>query len=196
ANRPITQGCIDVGGRTTDLFVARGQQPVLPLCGGKPLGVESVGDRLSQRFETVYGRPLKPAEQRTLLRAYVRRTSPEPLLPGLPEAEPVLYASGVEVPFAELCAWCEALFAEAGAEMAAFVGAAWNSSETGAVGADIAQVVLVGGGAYYVADSLRERIPHLFIPSRPELANATGYGALAQTLSRRKSEAEALARWS
>jgi plasmid segregation protein ParM len=179
---PITQGCIDVGGRTTDLFVASGQQPILPLCQGKPLGVESVADLLSQRFEDRYGRPLKAAELRAILHSYVQQQSPSTFAFAagtLPPAEPTLYASGRAVPFEELAAWCQALFEEAGAEIAAFVGAAWNSSETGAVGADIGQVLLVGGGAYYVAGSLKARIPHLVVPPRPELANATGYGALA-----------------
>jgi hypothetical protein len=185
SNRSLLQGCIDVGGRTTDLFAANGQQPVLPLCQGKPLGVEHVGDRLSQHFETVYGRPLKPAEVRAIFHAYVTRRSPMTMM-GTPKPEPAVYASGVEVSFAELCQWCEKLFQEAGAEIAAFVGAAWNSSETGAVGADLAQVVLVGGGAHYVSDALRERLPYLAVPSHPELANAMGYGALAQELSRRK----------
>jgi plasmid segregation protein ParM len=184
ATRPLTQGCIDVGGRTTDLFVAHGQQPILPLCGGKPLGVETIGDHLSQRVETGYGRPLKAVERRAILRAAVARQRPT-LHDEQSGAEPAIYASGVEVPFDELAAWCDTLCADAGAEIAAFVGAAWNSSETGAVGADIAHVVLVGGGAYYVAEALRERIPHLVIAPRPELANATGYAALAQELTRR-----------
>jgi len=186
STQAITQGCIDVGGRTTDLFVAAGQQPVLPLCQGKPLGVESVADLLSQRFEDTYGRPLKAAERRAILRAFVQRHHPA-TLSGLPEAEPALYASGLEVSFADIASWCHALFEDAGADIAAFVGAAWNSSETGAVGADIAQVMLVGGGAYYVAEALKTRIPHLVVPPRPELANATGYGALAQELVRRAS---------
>jgi plasmid segregation protein ParM len=41
ANGEIMQGCIDPGGRTTDLFVAEGQNPILHLCKGKELGVES-----------------------------------------------------------------------------------------------------------------------------------------------------------
>src|SRR5579875_344354 len=201
ATAPITQGCIDIGGRTTDLFVASGQQPVLPLCQGKPLGVENVADLLSLRFEDRYGRPLKAAERRTILRAYVEQQAPRALAAAtapvpVPPAEPTLYARGRAVPFEELAAWCQVLFDEAGAESAAFVGAAWNSSETGAVGADIGQVLLVGGGAYYVAPALRERIPHLHVPPRPELANALGYGALACELLRREREAQEFARCS
>jgi plasmid segregation protein ParM len=193
SDRPLIQGCIDIGGRTTDLFVARGQQPILPLCQGKPLGVEHVSDLLSQRFETVYGRPLQAAERRVIMRAAIKRTQTAFASEEAPD-EPALYASGVEVPFDELAAWCDTLCAEIGAEIAAFVGAAWNSSETGAVGADIAHVILVGGGAYYVADALRERIPHLAIPPQPELANAMGYGALALELARRTDVFSTLSR--
>jgi plasmid segregation protein ParM len=193
ASRPLTQGCIDVGGRTTDLFVAQGQQPILPLCCGKPLGIEHISDLLSQRFETVHDRPLRAAERRAILRAAVQRKQ-RTFGGRVAWAEPTIYASGVEVPFDELAAWCDTLFATAGEDIAAFVGAAWNSSETGAVGADIAHVILVGGGAYYVADALRERIPHLSIPPQPELANATGYGALALELARRTAVFPTLSR--
>lgn len=189
ANGSPTQGCIDVGGRTTDLFVAQGQQPILPLCHGRPVGIETAGDALSRRFETLYGRPLHLAELRSLLRSYVQSKS-DPLLQSQPSS---VYANGVEVPFSTLSEWCETLFRETGADIATFVGTAWNSSATGAVGADIARVILVGGGAYYVADALRQRIPHLFVPQRPELANATGYGALAQQLLRQAKSREASA---
>jgi hypothetical protein len=47
-------------------------------------------------------------------------------------------------------------------------------------------VLLVGGGAYYGAEHLRARIPHLLIPQRPELANAVGYAALAHELTQRE----------
>lgn len=61
-------------------------------------------------------------------------------------------------------------------------------SESGAVGSDIGKALLVGGGAYYVAEALRVRIPHPVVPSWPELANAIGYAALASELSQREVE--------
>jgi hypothetical protein len=51
ANGDITQGCIDVGGRTTDLFVAEGQLPILHQCKGKDLGAEA--NELSGRIRSV-----------------------------------------------------------------------------------------------------------------------------------------------
>src|SRR5260370_17644810 len=49
---------IDIGGRTTDLYVARGQIPVTDYCKGKPLGVESAAQMLMHTFETEYKRSL------------------------------------------------------------------------------------------------------------------------------------------
>ncbi len=60
--------------------------------------------------------------------------------------------------------------------------------ESGAVGSDIGKVLLVGRGAYYVAEALRVHILHLIVPSRPELANAIGYAAQASELSQREVE--------
>src|SRR5207249_1937437 len=71
ANDEILQGCIDPGGRTTDLFVAEGQSPILHLCKGKELGVEVAADLLSSRFQAKYQRPLKASETRELFHAYV-----------------------------------------------------------------------------------------------------------------------------
>lgn len=80
----------------------------------------------------------------------------------------------------------EHALANLGNEIASFVGAAWNASESGVVGSDIGRVLLVGGGAYYVVEPLRARIPPLVVPPRPELANALGYAALANELSQRE----------
>src|SRR6266566_107617 len=60
----LAQGCIDIGGRTTDLFAAEGQSPILPLCRGKNIGIEAAADMLSARFQARYQRPLKASELR------------------------------------------------------------------------------------------------------------------------------------
>jgi plasmid segregation protein ParM len=171
----IVQGCIDVGGRTTDLFVAESQSPLLPLCKGKDLGIEAAADLLSARFAARYERQLKASELRDLLRAHTQRRT-----------YPAISANGAQVSEYELRQWIEEALATVGGDIASFVGTVWNSSETGAVGSDIGRVLLVGGGAYYVAEPLRARIPHLVIPRLPELANAVGYAALAQELTQRE----------
>jgi plasmid segregation protein ParM len=170
----VMQGCIDPGGRTTDLFVAEGQTPILHLCRGKELGVEQVSSLLSSRFQAQYHRPLKPSETRELLHAHVSK-----------RAYPAIHANGVQVQADELHHWLAMALTTIGNDIASFVGTVWNTSESGAVGSDIAIVLLVGGVAYYFAEALKARMPHLTIPPRPELANALGYAALADELSQR-----------
>jgi hypothetical protein len=172
ADGKITQGCIDVGGRTTDLFAAEGQWPILPLCKGKAIGIEAAADVVNARFQSRYHRPLKASELRDLLHAHVQR-----------RAYPIITANGIQVSEDELRQWIENALNTIGHDIASFVGSAWNSAESGAVGSDIGHVLLVGGGAYYVAEQLRARIPHLVVPQCPELANAVGYAALAHELS-------------
>jgi Actin like proteins N terminal domain len=52
----VPQAVIDIGGRTTELFWAQGQRPVLPRCTGFDRGVGDVGDALAAWFLTQYGR--------------------------------------------------------------------------------------------------------------------------------------------
>jgi hypothetical protein len=171
----LTQGCIDIGGRTTDLFAAEGQSPILPLCKGKNIGIEVAADMLSARFQARYGRPLKAGELREILRAHVQQRT-----------YPVISANGAQVNEFELRQRTNQALSSIGSDIASFVGSVWNTSESGAVGGDFGRVLLVGGGAYYVAEHLRARIPHLLIPQRPELANAVGYAALAHELTQRE----------
>src|SRR6266446_9177990 len=61
---------IDIGGRTTDLYVARGQVPVSDYCKGKPLGVDSAAQMLIDTFESEYERSLSLLEAREIMYAY------------------------------------------------------------------------------------------------------------------------------
>ena len=85
---------------------------------------------------------------------------------------------------------------ERAAEIGNRLGCAWRlhvndagsflvSSEQGAVAAEAARVLCIGGGAYYFAASLKPFIPALSVPARPELANAQGYLAIGSQLSER-----------
>lgn len=171
----LTQGCIDIGGRTTDLFAAEGQSPILPLCKGKNIGIEAAADMLSVRFQARYGRLLKASELREILRAHVQQRT-----------YPVISANGVQVNAFELRQWTSQALSTIGSDIASFVASTWNTAESGTVGGDFGRVLLVGGGAYYAAEQLRTRLPHLLIPQCPELANAVGYAALAHELTQRE----------
>lgn len=158
------QAVVDVGGRTTDLFWAQGMRPVLPRCAGVPIGVEKAGDLIARQFHHRYGRTLLPAELRGAMRAVASG-----------EAEPAIFVDGARVALHEEVA--QAL-SGLGEEIASFVAQTWRSSEQGKVAGEAAQVLLIGGGAHYVARPLRQLIPHLSVPRQPELANAQGYLAL------------------
>lgn len=160
----VPQAVIDVGGRTTDLFWARGMQPDVSRCAGLPVGVEQAGDKLCDHFLRTYARELRQSELRGVLRAFVSGADGPPL-----------YADGSRV----------LLNGEVGAAVdgvadaiGSFVAQRWRSSEQGKVAGEAARVLLIGGGAYYVAPHLKRIIPHLEVPRAPELANAQGYLAV------------------
>src|SRR5436305_3306682 len=62
---------IDIGGRTTDLYVARGQVPIIEFCKGKPIGVESATKMMMDAFEFSRGIPLSLLDARGIMYAYV-----------------------------------------------------------------------------------------------------------------------------
>jgi hypothetical protein len=160
----VPQAVIDVGGRTTDLFWSQGMRPVLPRCAGLSVGVEKIGDQVGADFVRRHRRDLQPRELRGVLRSYATQTEGPPL-----------FVNGQRV---HLNGEVGTAAASVGAEIASFVAQTWRSSEQGAVAADAARVLLIGGGAHYVTPQLRGVIPHLEIPKQPELANAQGYLAV------------------
>lgn len=165
----VMQGVIDVGGRTTDLFMSEGQRPIKPRCVGTDRGVEKVGDILKELAEHRYGRTLIPSEIRDILRAHVERRPHRPI--------PV---DGVRI---TLDSEVADLVNSVGDEISAFVSEAWRSGEHGKVAAMTDQVLLIGGGAYYFAPRLRTLITHLKVPQQPEIANAKGYLAIGLQLT-------------
>jgi hypothetical protein len=165
----VPQAVIDTGGRTTDLFWARGMQPILPRCTGFESGVEHIGDALSDWFRTTYQRDLSAGEVRSTLRAYAQHQPPPPL-----------YADGKPVVLnGEMRAFASAV----GDCIRREVSRLWRSSEQGKVAAEAARVLYIGGGAYFFRDLMRPLIPHLEVPRAPELANAQGYLAVDTQLS-------------
>ena len=174
-DRPVRQAVMDVGGRTTDLYTAEGQAPLIPLCRGAALGVELAADLLSATMQSRCGRALTPQETRTVLRATV----------GSGQYPPV-YASGQEVSPIDLRQWAEEALRSVGRDIATFVSQTWANSELGSVATDMAKVLLVGGGAYYFYRDIAKLIPHVSVPPQPELANAFGYAALARHLRLRR----------
>ncbi|HET8845516.1 MAG TPA: hypothetical protein VFN35_28870, partial [Ktedonobacteraceae bacterium] len=172
--RPIRQAVIDIGGRTTDLYTADGQMPLIPLCKGTALGVEMAAEMLNHTFEEHTGRALTLQEMRQVVRSAVGNGQ-----------YPLLHANGQEISSIDLQHWTEDALRSIGRDITTFLAQTWASGELGAVATDLAKVFLVGGGAYAFYRDIVKLIPHVTVPSQPELANALGYAELAFHLQSR-----------
>src|SRR5436853_1105268 len=171
---------IDIGGRTTDLYVARGQVPVSDYCKGKPLGVESAAQMLMDTFETEYERSLSLLEAREIMYAYASNGN-------VSYPDIAVYGRTVSAHILERLA-TEAV-TQVGSEIVSFIASAWRQSDRDAVAASFKPVLHVGGGVYYFHNALKQRIPHLVRPDDPLIANALGYCILAGRLLIRKFQA-------
>lgn len=177
AGKTTESAVIDIGGRTTDLYVSRGQVPQTEYCQGKPLGVESATQLLMGTFEARYQRPLSRSEAHRVMRAIVSQG--QTLLP-----EVTVYGNAVDPLQIEQLA--QEAVAQIGMEIVSFVASAWRQSDRGAVAASFKPVLAIGGGVYYFYTALKEQIPHLARTSDPIHANAYGYCTLAARLLARQ----------
>jgi plasmid segregation protein ParM len=171
---------IDIGGRTTDLYVARGQVPVTEYCKGKPLGVERATQMVMDAFENKYDRPLSLLEARELMHAFAAQGE---------KPYPEVSSYGTAISKFELERLVKEGVSQVGSEIASFVAAAWGQSDRDAVAASFKPVLNIGGGVYYFYNFLKQRIPHLSRPEDPVHANPLGYCNLAGRLLMRKTQA-------
>jgi plasmid segregation protein ParM len=170
---------IDIGGRTTDLYVARGQVPQTEYCKGKPLGVESATQLLMNAFEGQFRRPLSRSEARRMMRAAASGG-----LVAYPEV--TVYGRPIDSPQVERLT--KEAITQVGTEIVSFVASTWRQSDQGAVAASFKPVLTIGGGVYYFYSVLKEQIPHLARTTDPIHANARGYCTLAARLLDRKQQ--------
>jgi hypothetical protein len=176
-SKTMESAVIDIGGRTTDLYVARGQIPVTDFCRGKPLGVEAATQLLIDLCERKFDRTLSLFEAREVMHAYAsngQRSFPEITVYGRS-----IGAENLERLAAEAVA-------QIGSEIVSFVSSAWRQNDRGAVAASFKPVLCIGGGVYYFYSAMKKRIPHLTRPDDPIHANALGYCTLASRLWQRK----------
>jgi hypothetical protein len=164
-------GVIDIGGRTTELYVANARGPLFESCAGHPLGVEDIGDRLSDWFALTYFRPLSESEKRNVLHTFVDGTDHDPIFARLVDDNPInLHPKTAE-------------FAGAvGSEIAEFVRRTWATSETGGVGDDLSSIDLVGGGARYFRSHIASVTRINKVSVTPELENVRSYLQLGMAL--------------
>jgi plasmid segregation protein ParM len=180
ASKTTESAVIDIGGRTTDLYVARGQVPVTDYCKGKPLGVETATQMLMDTFEDKYNRSLSQLEAREIMYAYASNGE---------YSYPDISAYGKTVSSLELDRLVREATTQVGSEIVSFVATAWRQSDRDAVAASFKPVLNIGGGVYYFYDVLKQRIPHLSRPDDPTHANGLGYCSLAGRLLMRKFQA-------
>lgn len=181
ANKLAESAAIDIGGRTTDLYVARGQVPVTEYCKGKPVGVESATQMFMDSFEARYHRSLSLLEAREVMYAYASKGK---------RPYPGLAVYGNVVDEYELEHLAHEAIVQVGSEIVSFVASAWRQSDRDAVAASFNPVLCIGGGVYYFFDFLKKRIPHLARPEDPIHANALGYSNLAGRLLMRKTQTQ------
>lgn len=180
ASKTTESAVIDIGGRTTDLYVARGQIPITEYCKGKPLGVEAATQMLMDTFEDKYNRSLSQLEAREILYAYASKGE---------HSYPDISVYGKTVSVLDLDRLVRESVNQVGSEIVSFVATAWRQSDRDAVAASFKPVLNIGGGVYYFYDVLKLRIPHLSRPDDPTHANGLGYCSLAGRLLMRKVQA-------
>lgn len=190
ARSTLPAACIDIGGRTIDLYVADANGvPQADFCKGKELGVVTAEKQFAESFEEKYSFEPKPAEIKACLYAYVNTAKAKKKL------YPTIAKFGVEIPHEEL----ELLASEAvdmtAKEIVSFVASAWRESEASlSIGIRFSPIILIGGGAYYFLEALRKRITHLQRPNDawgPVGANAAGYARAASVWLKKKQAEEA-----
>lgn len=176
SSKTMESAVIDIGGRTTDLYVARGQIPVTDFCKGKPLGVEAATQLFIDLCERKYDRTLSRLEAREIMHAYASNGE---------RSYPDITVYGRSIGTDKLERLATEAVAQVGSEIVSFVGSAWRQNDRGAVAASFKPVLCIGGGVYYFYSVMKKRIPHLLRPGDPIHANALGYCTLASRLLQR-----------
>lgn len=164
------QGVIDIGGRTTDLYVARGQKPRAANSKGFSLGVGAAAERFAEKFRENYGYTLSAEARMELLKQHVS---------GLPYRT-VKDKSGVRILDSQLRLLLTSALREIGQEIATTVVATWDE-----ILMEFGTILIVGGGAHYFAEDIESRINGAHRPHKPEMANAAGYAGLANAIHQR-----------
>ncbi len=168
SNQDVLQGVIDIGGRTTDLYVARGQKPRAANSKGFSLGVVAAAERFSDKFREAYHYTLTFETRMELLKQHVSGTP----------YRTINDKEGVRVVDERVAALLESALREIGQEIATQVVATWDD-----ILMEFDTILIVGGGAHYFAEDIQARIRRSRTSPKPEMANAAGYASLAEAVA-------------
>ncbi len=161
------EGVIDIGGETTDLYVARAMRPYKALIKGARLGVAAIADTLADKFRQNFGRALNLDTSNILLRQHVNR---------LPYLQ-IKVRNDLFIHPAELASLIENAINEIGQQIATFVSQSWGDNVY-----DMQRILIVGGGAHYFKAAIQERFRTARSIPKPEMANAAGYASMAEAV--------------
>ncbi len=154
-------GVVDIGGRTTDVYLVTGQIPVDGMCKSLDVGVESAFDELMSAFEAEFRYPLSTADARAIQECYVHGKRYE-MVPTIMNAE---------VDPRRLDDLIDEIVRAIGKLITAFIKRIWSSSlTTDVVASDTQTILLIGGGAYYFETDLKPLFnKRLSVPVNPEI---------------------------
>ncbi|HYU74640.1 MAG TPA: ParM/StbA family protein, partial [Ktedonobacteraceae bacterium] len=160
----VKVGVIDVGGRTTDAYLVKGQLPLAEQCKSLDTGVESAADAVVAAFERRFAYPLSLSDARALLWCYTHGK----------HYQTVPTVVNAEVDSRVVDDLITGQLRETGKKIVAFVKRIWASSlSSDVVASDVKSILLIGGGAYYFEQDLRPLFgKRLQVPDHPEHANA------------------------
>lgn len=167
----VKSGIIDIGGRTTDIYMVNGQTPIKDQCKSHDVGVESAVDSLVETFEKEFRYPLSASDAAKLQNCFV----------GTKSYDSIATVRNAGANHQRVDALLSKSLGEVGRKISGFIKRSWSSSlRSDVVASDAEHILLVGGGAYYFEDSVSALFPNrISVPSRPECANAAGYARLA-----------------
>ena len=169
------QVVLDIGERTTDCVAANGQKLITSLCAGKEdMGVGVITDAVKALAKR-NGRQLSTEKAHDILYAWSHNQS-----------LPKIRAGNDMVPDDEIAETIDRAARNLANEIRSWAASKWDV-EGEEVGERFDQILIAGGGAYYVGELLQEKLPRVSIPADAEDGNVRGYSDLALTLEDRIS---------
>lgn len=165
-------GVVDIGGRTTDVYMVNGLAPVGDLCKSFDVGVETASTRIRERFEVQFDHSISVKDTRDLMRAYLGGKRYQEI--------PSVHNAGKGDVLVERLV--HEILREVGQDIVTSIRGVWNQSfKSGTVAGDVSAIYSIGGGAYYFERDLRSLFAQrLNIPQSPERINAAGCFHLAR----------------
>jgi hypothetical protein len=170
-----TQGTIDIGSRTVDLYVVGPDNVIARWCvGTDKVGVEKIVDQVQDWVQREYQTDmvLSPYQRDAILMAlaYDNRSFPK------------ITVNGEAIPINKIRQWARQAQTLVGNDINEFIVKSWKDSDSGLAATTFDEVNVDGGGPYFFQETLHTILPHFIVPKQPEWKNAEGYATQAYML--------------